>query len=81
MVRTQISLTEEQMAALRDVARRRDQPIAAVVRAAVDQMLEEEAQRDRLRRALEAVAEGGFASGHDDVAVNHDAYLAEDLLG
>lgn len=80
MVRTQISLTEEQMAALRELADRRGESIASIIREAVDATLEAEGQRRRLHHALEAVAEGGFASGHKDIAVNHDAYLAEDFL-
>lgn len=77
MVRTQISLTEEQMAALRELADRRGESIASIVREAVDVILEADEQHERRRRALESV--GGFRSGRTDIAVNHDAYLAEDF--
>ena len=72
MVRTQISLTEDQMRRLRAEARRRQMPIAAIVREAVDRAVPVD-PGDRLaqfQRALSAV--GRFDSGSGDVSARHD---------
>ena len=76
MIRTQVSLTEEQMARLRREARRRGVSLAAVVRDAVDRSVpdDEVARTDRLERALRAA--GSVASGSGDVAVGHDDVLS-----
>jgi len=76
MLRTQVSLTEEQMARLRREARRRGVSLAAVVRDAVDRAVPDEdvARIDRLERALRAA--GSVASGTGDVAVRHDDVLS-----
>ncbi len=72
MIRTQISLTAEQMRRLRAKARRRRVPIAQVVREAVDRAVPSDpGERDeRFRRALSAV--GRFESGTGDLAARHD---------
>lgn len=77
MIRTQISLTEEQMRRLRAEARRRHVAIAAVVRDAVDRMVpvDPEGRRARWERALQAA--GRFDSGTGDVASDHDAIAGE----
>ena len=67
MVRTQISLTEEQMGRLRAQARRRRVPIATIVREAVDRVVPPDpGQRQALfQRAVSAI--GRFDSGSGDV--------------
>lgn len=75
MIRTQVSLTEEQMDALRSVAARRGVSIARVVRDAVDAELARDAAADRGRLARETV--GAYRSGRADVGREHDAHLAE----
>ena len=80
MIRTQIQLSEEQYRALKEAARCEDVSLAAIVRRCVDRWLAEQqegARRERADRALAVV--GRFASGSDDVAERHDAYLCEDL--
>jgi hypothetical protein len=80
MIRTQIQLTEEQAEALREVAARRGESIAEVVRQSVDLYLKSQRGPDReelVRRALSIV--GKYSSGQTDVARNHDRYLAEDF--
>ena len=76
MIRTQVSLTDEQMQRLRTEARRRGVSIARIVREAVDSRVPdaEDAGRERRRRAL-AVA-GAFRSQWGDLSRRHD-----DLLG
>lgn len=77
MVRTQIQLTEEQMAQLRKLAAEERVSLAALIRRSVDLLLEarRDPADDRARRALEVV--GRFRSGKQDIAVEHDAYLGE----
>jgi hypothetical protein len=72
MVRTQISLTDEQMGRLRAEARRRRLPIAAIVREAVDRAVPSDpgGRRAMFQRALSAV--GRFESGSGDASARHD---------
>lgn len=77
MVRTQISLTDDQMRRLRAEARRRGVPIAAVVRDAVDRVVPggTTSRHEAFRRALAAA--GRFDSGHGDLAARHDEIAGE----
>jgi hypothetical protein len=77
MIRTQISLTEDQMRRLRAEARRRGVPIAEVVRDAVDRLVpnESDARQIRFKRALAAA--GRFHSGSGDLADRHDEIAGE----
>jgi hypothetical protein len=77
MIRTQISLTEDQMHRLRQEARRRRVPIAQVVREAVDRAVPSDPGERvaRFRRAIGAV--GRFDSGTGDVASRHDEISGE----
>lgn len=77
MIRTQVSLTPEQMGRLRQEARRRHVSLAAVVRDAIDRVVpdEDELRRDRID-ALLSVA-GSASSGSGTVARDHDEVVAE----
>lgn len=78
MIRTQISLTEDQMRRLRREARRRHVSLAAVIRDAVDRVVpDEDGQRSARIDTLLAAA-GSIASGSGTVAREHDAVLGED---
>ena len=88
MVRTMIQLTEEQMKALKALAKSRKTSVAKLVRESVAQYIvavpTELSYEERRRRALEFVKQikAGKIVAHDiegktDVAVNHDKYLAE----
>jgi hypothetical protein len=75
MVRTQIQLTEEQVARLRRLALSRGLSIAALIREAVDR-LEEDAEGDaRWRRSLSVV--GKYRGGSENVAEDHDEFLVD----
>jgi hypothetical protein len=77
MIRTQISLTEDQMRRLRAEANRRRTSLASVVRDAVDRVVPDESERQRERiEALLATA-GAAASGTGKVASEHDDVLAD----
>lgn len=75
MIRTQISLTDEQMHRLRREARRRHISLAAVVRDAVDRVVPDEdgARLEHLETLLAAA--GSVASGTGTVARDHDEVL------
>lgn len=82
MVRTQVQLTEEQVARLKRLAQEEGVSQAELVRRAVERFLQEEANggfAERAQRALAAV--GRFASGQKDVSQAHDRYLEEAFGG
>lgn len=76
MIRTQISLDERQMKALRELARRRNVSMAELVREAVDALLETPTP-DQWERASAVVGKYRSGEPNNDVARNHDDYLAE----
>jgi hypothetical protein len=79
MIRTQISLTEEQATRLRRVAARRGVSMAELIRQAIDRVVPADAD-ERARRVERAVALAGkFDSGLSDVSERHDDYLATDF--
>ena len=80
MVRLLIQFTESQVKSLRAESRRRQQPVAALVRESVEAHVVKPAATgepalDKWERAKRAV--GGFRSGKRDIAENHDKYLAK----
>ena len=77
MIRTQISLTEDQMRRLRAEARRRKVPIAALVREAVDRVVPTDPGAGRARFDRLLAAAGRFHSGTGDVAARHDEIAGE----
>jgi Arc/MetJ-type ribon-helix-helix transcriptional regulator len=77
VVRTQIQLTEEQAEALRRLAHERRLSMAALIREAVDRLLDGDDDRERWRRALSVVGKYRDKEGATDLGVNHDKYLAE----
>lgn len=79
MIRTQIQLTEEQSAALKELAAREKVSVAALIRRGMDYYLRVFASvsdEERRQRAL-AIA-GRFRTRVSDLSTNHDRYLAED---
>jgi plasmid stability protein len=75
MVRTIIQLPEDQAAALASEARRRGVSKAALVREALRSLLVQEGGDAAVEKAVGAAGSG--ASGVNDLAERHDAYLAE----
>jgi len=78
MVRAQVQFTEEQLEAVRKVARRRGVSVSQVVREGVDLLLRENQSPSReelVRRSLEML--GQFRSGTGDLSARHDDYFAE----
>jgi len=88
MVRIIVQLTEEQLKALKELAKARKTAVAKLVRESVDQYIaaapSEMTYEEKRQRALEfirQIKEGKFQAhdieGKTDVSVNHDKYLAE----
>jgi hypothetical protein len=77
VIRTQISLTEDQMRRLRAEAQRRHVPIAEVVRDAVDRVVPADPGDRRARFERFLAASGRFHSGTGDLAERHDEIAGE----
>jgi hypothetical protein len=78
MIRTQIQLTEEQSAALKQLAEREGKSVAELVRMGVDQLIRAQMGADKQelkRRALDVA--GKFHAGDRDLSSEHDRYAAE----
>jgi hypothetical protein len=79
MVRTQVQLTEEQMAALKKLATERGASVAQLVREGVNALLQASrglSREERLRRAREVPSFPGPA----DLSERHDDYFVESVL-
>lgn len=72
MVRTQISLTEEQYVAVKNIAAERGVSMSAVIRETVDKLVV--LSKRSAWEGLLAIA-GTASSGHSDISINHDEYL------
>jgi hypothetical protein len=73
MHRTQIQLTFEQLETLRSAARNKGVSLSAVIRELLDrELMTQSSARERMIASV-----GGFRSGHSDISVNHDEYLAD----
>ncbi|MDI6768487.1 MAG: CopG family transcriptional regulator [Anaerolineales bacterium] len=88
LVRTMVQLTEEQLKALKELAKARKTSVAKLVRESVAQYVvttvkdaEREEKRRRMLEFLEYIQnhpeEFHDIEGKTDVSVNHDKYLAE----
>jgi len=75
VIRTQVSLDERQMQALRELARQRKVSMAELVREAVDTLLEAPTP-DQWGQASSVVGKYRSGEPNNDVARNHDEYLA-----
>jgi len=79
VIRTQISLTEAQMARLRAESLRRGVSMAELIRSAIDETLRGPEWEERRRRALAAV--GAIADDEADVSERHDDFLVAAYRG
>lgn len=73
MVRTQISMTEEQAEGLRRLAALRNRSQAALLRDALDVVLGDGRRAERIQKARQAI--GAFQSGRSDTSEQHDEAL------
>jgi len=88
MIRTMVQLTEEQLRALKEMAKARKTSVAKLVRESVAQYVvvkaKEADREEKRRRALEFIGkiESGEIQFYDiegktDLSVNHDEYFVE----
>lgn len=78
MIRTQVQLEKEQLAALKQRATREGVSVAELIRRGISRILEGEdssSQRQLRVRAIDAA--GRYGSGKRNVSRRHDKYLAE----
>lgn len=75
MLRTQIQLTEEQSRMLKELSRAGNEPVAALIRQAIDRFLvtARPNRTGQYRQALSIV--GKYETSRSDIAVEHDRYL------
>lgn len=77
MNRTQIQLTEEQHNLLREISKDTREPIAALIRKAVDQfLLTRRPDRFYLYNQAQTIV-GKYEAGISDISTDHDRYLEE----
>ena len=79
MVRTQIQITEEQARALKRLAAREGKSIAELIRLSLDAMLRSGGIKDEVDLRYKARTAAGKLRGAENLAENHDEYLAEAL--
>jgi hypothetical protein len=78
MVRTQIQLTEEQAAAVKELAQRQGRSMAEIIRESLQIHLRSHGVIDREALKRRAVAAAGrFRSGRPDLSRDHDRYASE----
>jgi hypothetical protein len=76
MIRFQVQLTDRQAASIKEIAYERGTSVAAVVRDAVDRLIEEPASREAIWEVALSVV-GKYRGDGENVAVEHDRYLEE----
>ena len=79
MIRTQIQITPEQARALKQLATREGKSVAELIRVSVDAMLQAGGIKDQNDLRRRAIAAAGKLDGPENLAANHDDYLAEAL--
>jgi hypothetical protein len=77
MVRTQIQITSEQARALKRLASREGKSVAELIRMSVDAMLQTSGIKDYDELRRKAIAAAGKLNGPEDLAAQHDEFLAE----
>jgi hypothetical protein len=75
MIRTQISMTDEQADGLRRLAELRRRSQAALMRDALDTLMTDGDRSRRIARAR--LAAGAFHSGSREISVEHDEAVAD----
>ena len=79
MIRTQIQITAEQARALKHLAAREGKSVAELIRISVDAMLRSGGIKDQNDLRHKAIAAAGKLNGPENLATNHDEFLAEAL--
>jgi Arc/MetJ-type ribon-helix-helix transcriptional regulator len=77
MIRTQIQITPKQARALKRIAAREGRSMAEVIRISLDALIRSEGLKDQEELRKKAAACAGKLSAPENMAENHDEYLAE----
>ncbi len=76
MIRTQIQLTREQQAVLRDLSVATGKSMAELIRESIDRVIANKPRTNRQERIEKAVRLAGqFSSGSKDGSAHHDRHL------
>ena len=79
MIRTQIQITDEQARALKRLAAKEGKSVAELIRISVDNLLRAGGVQAADLARQKALAAAGKLSGPENLAEDHDNYLAEAL--
>ena len=79
MIRTQIQLTDEQARALKRLAAKEGKSVAELIRVSVDDLIRRAGNAGPEELRQRALSAAGKLSGPENLATDHDAYLAEAL--
>jgi hypothetical protein len=79
MIRTQIQITPEQASALKRLATKEGKSVAELIRNSLDSMLRTGGIKDQAELRRKAMAAAGKLNGPENLAENHDHFLAEAL--
>ena len=79
MIRTQIQITPEQARALKLLAAREGKSVAELIRISLDSILRAGGIKDQENLRRKARAAAGKLNGPENLAVDHDDFLAEAL--
>jgi hypothetical protein len=75
MVRTQIYLSKAEHDFLQSESRRRDEPMASIIRSFIDEKMEIPEEAWTNNPMLEPTVSDPDAEGHEDSSINHDHYI------
>lgn len=79
MIRTQIQITDDQARSLKRLAAKEGKSVAELIRISVDNLLRTGGTQDHTIARQKALTAAGKLSGPQNLAEDHDAYLAEAL--
>ena len=79
MIRTQIQITSEQASALKHISIREGKSVAELIRISIDTMLRSGGIKDQIDLRRKAIHAAGKLHGPEDLAAEHDDFLAEAL--
>lgn len=79
MIRTQIQITPEQARALKRLAAKEGKSVAQLIRISLDSMLRAGGIKDQDDLRRKAIAAAGQLKSPENLAANHDDFLAEAL--
>jgi 16S rRNA U516 pseudouridylate synthase RsuA-like enzyme len=79
MIRTQIQITDEQARALKRMAAREGKSVAELIRISVDALIRSGGIKDQDELRQRAIHAAGKLNGPENLAADHDDFLAEVL--